>query len=431
MDEVIEDRVAGLLLVGINYRSASPALRDQLFAEEPELAPLLSDLRGLDVPEALAISTCERLELIAVRHPGQQLVEPLMKILAKSADRPVRAIASESVCHEGEAALRHLFAVAASLESQVVGEPQVLGQLKECHRRAVEAGLVGPVIESSLRAAYGTAKRVRHETALAEESVSLASSALQVARSIHGALEPCNALLIGLGEMGELLATQFQAAGLEELVIIHASLHRAEETARRLGCHVRPWEELPAALAAADIVISDRGSGRWTVTRDLAEAALRARRRQPIFFVDAALPGDIESGVGELEGAFAYDLDDLDRMARQGKATREAASVAAWQILEQELADFSRQRAERAAVPLVTALRQHFEEARRQVLADPRVDAQTATRLLTRRLLHGPSEVLRRSAVEDPTGGETLEQAVRRLFRLDEQDAGGGGEDDR
>jgi glutamyl-tRNA reductase len=424
MAEITEIDAAALLLVGINHRSAGLPLRDQLFAEEPDLAPLLEGLGALDVEEALAMATCERLELLVVRRPGQAMVEPLLALLAVPAEQPVAAIASESICLEGEAALRHLFAVAASLESQVLGEPQVLGQIKECHRRAAEAGLVGPFIESVLQAAYATAKRVRHETPLAEQTVSMASSALQVARGIHGALERCVALVIGLGDMGELFASHLKSAGVGELVISHGSLVRAEDAARRLACHVRAWEELEEALAGADIVVSDRGSGRWTVTRDMADSALRKRRRRPIFFIDAAVPGDVESSVGELDDAFLYDLDDLERVASAGRTTREVASVMAWEILEQDLADFLRQRAERAAVPLVSTLRRHFEEARRGVVADPRLDADSATRLLIKRLLHDPSEVLRSAAAEDSREVEQLEESLRRLFRLDRPTGG-------
>jgi glutamyl-tRNA reductase len=430
MAETTEMETAALLLVGINHGSAGLLLREQLFAEDPDLAPLLDGLRALDVEEAFAIATCERLELFVVRRPDQTMVEPLMAIVASAADRPVAAIAGESICLEGEAALRHLFAVAASLESQVLGEPQVLGQIKECHRRAAEAGLVGPFIESALQAAYATAKRVRNETPLAEQSVSMASSALQVARGIHGALARCSALVVGLGEMGELFAAQLKSADVGELVVTHGSPDRAEDAARRLGCHFRCWDELEEALAGADIVISDRGSGRWTVTREMADTALKIRRRRPIFFVDVAVPRDIENSVGELNDAFLYDLDDLEQVASAGRMTREVASVMAWEILEQELAEFLRNRAERAAVPLVSSLRRHFEMVRQGVVADPRLDADAATRLLTKRLLHDPSEVLRSTAAENLREQEQFEESLRRLFRLDRPAAGNKDEEE-
>ncbi|MDH3914341.1 MAG: glutamyl-tRNA reductase, partial [Rhodospirillales bacterium] len=188
----------------------------------------------------------------------------------------------------------------------------------------------------------------------------------------------------------------------------------------RLRCHFRLWEELAEALASADIVITALGSGRYTVTAPLAEAALKQRRRRPILFIDSAVPGDVEPAVQDLDGAFVYDLDDLENVARDGKETREATALAAWRVIEEELAVFRRRRAERAAVPAVAALRQHFEAVRKEVLSQSGLDAEVATRLLVKRLLHTPSAALRAAAAGDPEAGRELERAAERLFRMDE-----------
>jgi glutamyl-tRNA reductase len=298
----------------------------------------------------------------------------------------------------------------------------VLGQVKESHRIAQAAGMTGPTLEAVLQGAYAAAKRVRNETSVAEQPVSIVASALMVARGLHGALDGSTGLLIGLGEMSELLGSELRDAGLEDLVVIHASAARAEAAAHRLHCHFRPWEQLEAALAEADIVVAASGSGQYTITPELAEQALRRRRRRPILFIDAAVPGDVDPAVDKLDGAFVYDLGDLERVARAGKATREGTAVAAWRIVGEEIESFLRQRAERAAVPAVNALRRHFEAVRAQILAQGGLDAEAATRLLVNRLLHDPSEVLR-AAAAGTSDGDALDESVVRLFRLE---AGGG-----
>ena len=422
MADAAEDPAGRLLVVGVTYRSAGAALRDRLFAEDPDPSGLLRRLRDAGTGDSMVLATCERIELLAVDDDPGARAGALLGFIAGEAQIPDADIREQSIQYQGVEALRHVFAVTASLDSQIVGEPQILGQVKKCHRHADEAGLMGPILDSVLRAAYAAAKRVRSETSVAEQPVSIAASAVQVARDVHGDLGRRRGLLIGLGEMGEYLASELRDAGLKDLVIVHRSPARAEAAARRLGCHFRPWEDLAEALAGADIVVASVGSGQFSVTGAMAEAALKRRRREPIFLIDAAVPGDVGPTVAGQDGAFVYDLEDLERVALKGKATREAQTAAAWRILEEELAGFLRQRAERDAAPAVTALRSHFETVRDQVLAEGAMDAAAATRLMVKRLLHDPSEVLREAAAgpaKQKRGVRAeLEDAARRLFRL-------------
>ncbi len=411
------DTDTSLVAIGISHRSASAVLRERLFASEPDQAALLAAVRQAGVAEGMAVATCERMELWAAAGSPDPAAA-FFGLLAGATGIEAAALREQVYCHRDDAAMRHIFAVAASLDSQVVGEPQVLGQVKECHRQAAAAGLIGPALEPVLQAAYGAAKRVRGETPLAQQPVSIAASATLVARDVHGDLGRRTGLLIGLGEMGEFLAAELKDAGIGDLVVMHTSVARSEAVARRLGGHFRPWEELGDALAGADIVVSAMGTGGYAVTAQLAETALKRRRRKAIFFIDAALPGDIDPEVGQLDAAYVFDLADLERVARKGKATREAATAAAWHILDDEIAAFQRRRAERGAGPAVTALRRRFEALRAEVLADSRLGADEATRLLLNRLLHDPSEVLRQAAADAHTETD-LDAALRRLFRLD------------
>jgi glutamyl-tRNA reductase len=287
-----------------------------------------------------------------------------------------------------------------------------------------------------MRAAFSVAKQVRTETALAERPTSIAAAAVDVARELHGTLSRRSALLVGLGDMGLLMVDQLREAGLNQLTVTAPVDSRAESAARRLGCHYAPFAGLEAALVGADIVVTAVGLGRTVLEAPRLEAVLRQRRRRPMFIIDAALPTDVDPAVAPLDGAFVYDLADLVRLALQGRVSREAAAATAWALVEQAVAGFVRDRAGRAAVPALVSLRRHFEQARDAVLADAAgLDAGEATRLLINRLLHDPSETLRRIAAG--AEGDSLaeraaaERLLARLFRLEEADGRRGEEEER
>lgn len=322
----------------------------------------------------------------------------------------------------GAEAVKHCFSVASALDSLVIGEPQVLGQVKEAHRIAQASGMVDGGLEALFQAAYVTAKRVRAETAVAEGPVSIAAVAVQLARDLHGDLDRCQGLLIGSGDMGGLIAESLRGAGLRRLVVTAPRDVQAEALAKELDSHTTPFSDLVNAVAAADIVLSSMSGRQFVVTTDLVREAVRKRRRRPIFFIDAGIPGDVEPAVNTMESAFLYDLSDLERVAMEGRAGRESASRAAWEIVAAEVAAFLRGRAERSAAPAIFLLRQRFEEAREQALAEASDDAGKATRLLVNRLLHAPSEALREIAAgeEGRSDWEATDRILRRLFRLDE-----------
>lgn len=409
---------AELLIVGVSYKSASFDLRESLFLPEEALPERLAELRAAGFGEALLLATCDRTELLLGAADCEAETVAARDLLARWAGWPAEALEQQSYALAGEAALRHLFAVAAALDSQILGEPQILGQLRDSHRLAGEAGLGGPLLDRAVQAALQAARKVRGQTPLAERPVTLAAAALRVARDLYGELGRCSALILGLGEMGEILAGELRNAGLGDLSVCHPQELRAQTAAHRLRCHRRSWEEREAALVAADIVVAASGSGRYTIDRALAERVLKRRRRKPLFLVDAALPRDVEPDVEEVEGAFVYGLDDLERLAQAGRSHRESAAGAAWRLLDQELRQFRREQAEREGLDALLALRRHGEALRRQALAERGGDAAAATRLLLNRLLHDPSEVLRAAAAGDPAEREMLEKALARLFRL-------------
>jgi glutamyl-tRNA reductase len=412
----------GPVVVGVSHKTAAAGLRDRLFAEEAQLPPLLEALKSAGLGQALLLSTCDRTEVQAMTAEPEAAAAALGVFLAARAGLPAAELAASAYQLQGEAALRHIFAVAASLDSAMVGEPQVLGQVKSAHRLAKDAGLVGPELERVLQAAYATAKRVRSETGIAERAVSVAAVAAQLVRDLHGDLGRCAGLILGAGEMGEFLAEHLRQSGLARWTVAHPSPRRAELVAVRFGGHFVGLDALPEMLTRADVVLAALGNSRPTIDETTARAALRARRQRPILFIDAAVPRDVDPRVAAVEAAFLYELADLERLALEGRSGRAVAADAAWRIIDAEVAAFLAGQVARQAVPAVVALRQRFETVRAEVLANGSPDAAEATRLLINRLLHDPSEALRRLAIEggDAAGAEAL---LRRLFAM-EDDAG-------
>ncbi len=404
-----------LVVAGIDHRTAPADLRDRLQIDDEAMPGVLGSMRKSGFAEAIVLSTCDRSVVIGLADGTDVATVPL---LATAAGLPASDLPAGLKLVDEEAE-DYLFAVASALDSQIVGEPQVLGQLKAAHRIAQDLGYAEAGLAPVLDAAYGAAKRVRSETRIAEGPVSMATACARLCRDLHGDLSRTSALAIGPGDMTALLVEQLRAAGLREVVCVAARRRRAEGLAQRLSGHVGDIADLPRLLAGADIVVAGQGDGRYVVTREAAEQALKARRRKPIFFADAAVPRDVEPKVETLDGAFVYDLDDLERVAAEGRAGREAEVVRARAILAEEIGRYRAGRAERRGISAVTRLRRRFETERDKALAETG-DAARATELVIHRLLHAPSERLRRIAADEGEAG--AEAALKRLFGDDEEE---------
>jgi glutamyl-tRNA reductase len=411
------------VVIGANHRSSSLALRDALFIDDAAQAGFLATLKAAGLSQMLVISTCDRVEVVTLHHDPDFVEAAVSRAFAEKAGIPPASLQGQLYALADEAAVRHCFAVASSLDSLVIGEPHVLGQVKACQRLSRDAGTCGPELEQLLGSAFAVAKRVRSETAVAERSVSIASAAVEFARDLHGELSGCDALLVGAGDMGELVAESLLAGGVRRLVVVAPRQSRAEAVAESLNCHVAAFEELPQLLVEADIVLTAVGGRHTVIGAEHITQALKKRRRKPIFLVDAGIPGDIDPAVNRVDGAYLYDLTDLERVALEGRASREQAARDAWAIVDAELAAYTKGRAARAAVPAITALRGRFELVREQVLSEAVGDPEWATRLLINRLLHEPSEAMKQIASSgDAAKAEWVaaERLLRRLFGLDE-----------
>jgi glutamyl-tRNA reductase len=407
-----------LLLVGANHRTSTVALRDRLMVEEDQVPVLLGRLREHGLDQAVFLATCDRVEVGVVHDDPDVAAKSILDFYASYSGADSSEIERQCYRLEGRPAVQHLFGVAASLESLVVGEPQILGQLKTSHRLAQEKSMVGPELDGLLAAAYHTAKRVRTETSIGERPVSIAAAAERLACNVHGGLDDCAALLIGAGEMGEWIAEHLRRAGLGRVVVIANILAQAEELALRLNGHFEPFDNIVERLPESDIVISAVASGRYVLTQAMVKQALATRRQKPMFLIDAGVPVDVEPAVNDLDSAFVYDLGDLEGVAVEGLVGRDAETTAASEIIDQEVERYFEVQAGREVSPLVAALRDSFEKTRREVLDNASNDTASATRLLVNRLLHGPSEVLRTMAtVRDPALPEA-ERLIARLFGI-------------
>ncbi len=381
---------------------------------------LLLRCRDSGLDQAMAVVTCDRCEIwCSVLDQDIGRIETrIAGLLAEAADLTEADLVPRLHHLRSAEALRYAFAVAASLESEVIGEPQVLGQVKAAHQLAGKAGLVGPDLDRVLEAAVQAAKRVRSETAIAAQSVSMAACVVAVARQMHGTLDAINGLLIGDGDMGELMVEHLRAAGLTRWTILHHNERRARAWAERQRGHWRPMAEVDQALTGGDLVITAQDAARVMIDPAMIKVALKARRRRPMLLIDAAVPGDIDPAVNEIYDAFLYGLDDLERLAMAGMQQRQDAASAAWAIIDEALAGFETQRQSLQAAPLIAELRRAFESHRVDVLAQGgALDAEEATRRLINRLLHQPITALKQQA-----GDPAMEALIRRLFDLREDE---------
>lgn len=377
---------ADVLVVGASHRSSAASTRDRLFMDDAANRAFLAALSRGGVDQAAVLSTCARTEVLAVG-AGPAAARTIAALLADRAGTAEAELAAELYVKRGEEAVRHLFRVASALDSPVIGEAGIAGQIRDGHLLAQAAGMSGAGLEALLDAAFAAARRVRNETAIGRGPVSMAAAARRLARDVHGDLAGCAGLMLIGGDTGELIADHILASGLGGLTIAARLPARAEAAARRRGCHHAPLETLPELLARSDVVVSAFGTGRHVLTADLVGAALRARRRKPMVVFDAAVPGDVAPDVDALEDAFVYGLADLERIAESGLAGRGDAAAEAEAIVDRELARHMRE-AWPPRSPAAAGRRARFEAVRAEILARHRgATAEEATRRLVDRLL--------------------------------------------
>jgi glutamyl-tRNA reductase len=410
---------AGFIAVGVSRDRVSSAMADAL-ALDPANAPMFIDrLKAAGCENAILLATCDRTEAFAVPADPEKFVATFKEILGALTASEDSLV--DSVVHrfDGARAIERLMAIAGGIESTLPGEPEVLAQVREAVAASVATGMMGPELDRLGQSALAFGKRVRTETAVGRHVVSIASAAVGVAREVFGDLTPVSALVLGASEAAMVIAGRLRDGGLQRLTVMDPNEGRVILMAREIGARVAPFSGLQAELAEADIVVAGLGHGGYLVSVAEADAALRRRRRRPMFFVDVGVPADIAPDVHRLEGAFLYSLADLERIADAGLARRREAAAEVSAMAAEAAAEFLLAEAERTAVPALTALRERFEGVRTELLAErPGLSADEATRLLVARLLHGPALALK--AIARGTDAETLDGAslLRMIARL-------------
>ncbi len=425
-----------LALAGINHHTAPVQVREKLAFRPEEIPDALSRMRAQGATEALILSTCNRVEMTAALTedvPPDTLLEGMVNGrngLTLDAVRPHLYLLEE------REAIRHLFRVASSLDSMIVGEPQILGQLKQAYALARDQGSIGSVLDCVLTRAFKVAKRVRSETEIGHNAVSVSYAAVELAREIFGSLHGKRVLIIGAGKMSEGAARRLFNAGATEILITNRTANRAGELARVFQAEIVPYDLFPQRLAEVDIVIASSAAPVYVLTGDTVRRAIEARKNQPMFLIDIAVPRNIDPQVNSLEHAFLYDIDDLQRLADRNLDARRNIAQQAESIVAEEVARMEVRLRERDVTPTIVSLQEQLEAIRRDVLQRYRarlgvlnVEQEEALEALTRAMInkiaHGPISEIRGHAASQKTGelaGEDqLVSAVRRIFRLRER----------
>jgi glutamyl-tRNA reductase len=429
-----------IVLLGVNHKTAPLAIREQLAIGQggKSYEETLEELRRLDgCRECYLLSTCNRVEIIVVVQENKlreglgraDIESRIASLLFGDAVAPERYWDYLYV-HRDNDAVHHLFMVATSLDSMVIGEAQILGQLKEAYRCASEGKGTGPILNKLLHKAFSTAKRVRTETLIGASAVSISYAAVELARKIFGSLQAKSVLLIGAGEMAELAAERLVSQGVDKVVVANRTLSRATSLAQRFHGYAVSLDELPVQLEQVDIVISSTGAPHLILQKQEMKTIMRTRRNEPIFFIDIAVPRDLDPALNELDNVYLYDIDDLHQVVEVNKSEREKEAVKARRIVDEETARFQLWLEGLAVVPTITALRKkandisqlEIEKTRGRLAHLSLEDHQVIEKMalaITAKLLHAPISYLKDEGCKDQHDEKV--EMIRTAFGLEDK----------
>ena len=415
-----------LLLTGLSHKTAPVHLREKLAVAESLLPRALRELQQLGAAEAVVLSTCNRVEFAVSTHdeaePGMVLDQFLIQWQV-----PRAAFDGHLYRYEARDAIQHIFRVASSLDSMVVGEPQILGQMKAAYNAAKTEGLVGGMLETVLTRAFSAAKRVRSETGIGQMAVSVSYAAVELARRIFGSLNGQKVLIIGSGKMGELAAKHLRRSGANKIFVTNRTHARAEEMARLFEGRAIDYTAFPSMLHEIDIVIASSGAPHFILTRDEMQRVIAQRRNKPMFLIDIAVPRNIDPAVNEIDGVFLYDVDDLAGVVNANLKEREKQAEQAEAIIAEEVEHMMARLRIESVAPTIVSLQEQLEEIRAAEVArairrmpgltpEQQQHIEAMTRSIVNKIAHGPISELRRNATE-PEGSHAIE-VIRKVFHL-------------
>ena len=419
-----------LVLIGLNHRTAPVALREKLAALAPDPAAAYQYLRSLPtVQEALLYATCNRVEIIFASPEPEAAIPQVIEFLVSQGEAADAAAIHQALyVHREGAAVSHLFQVACGLDSMVMGEPQILGQVKAAYRQGTEQQATGPLLNRLLHKTFSVAKKVRSATGIGGLAVSISYAAVELARKIFGSLTDKTGLLIGAGEMAELAVEHLKRQGVPRLIVANRTLERGLELAHHFGGQAVSLAELPEQLLHADIVISSTGAPEIILTKDQLKGVMRRRKQRPLFLIDIAVPRDLDPAINDLDNVYLYNIDDLQGVIQANLNHRQEEAVKARRIIEVETQKFLQWRETQAVTPTIIAL---VDKARQICQAElkktlPQLgpltpEQQKAVEVLAEsiafKMLHDPFLYLKRN--HHPKRRSQDIDLTRRLFNLD------------
>ena len=421
-----------ILTVGLNHTTAPVEVRERLHIPEAQLPALLERLgQEATVFERLVLSTCNRVEVYAVTTEPEQARAAIPELLAEGTQTPLVLFQEKLYHHHQGEAVRHAFRVAASLDSLVLGESQILHQVKAAYQVAQAEAATGPILNTLMTRAFGVAKKVRTETGIGESPVSVPSAAIGLAKTIFGDLSGRRVLVLGAGEMAELAARHLQSEGVEAVLVAHRNFDRAAEMAAKLQGRAVRFDQIRDELRQADIVVSSTAAPHYLLHRADVEDLIRLRRNRPLFLIDIAVPRDIDPEVNQIDNVYLYDIDDLEGVVASHREARQREAAQAELLIEREVASFERWLKSLEVVPTLVTLRRRVEEIRETELEkalsrlqhlDPA--QQEVVRALAHgiinKILHHPTIELKRQSIN--RDGLLYVNALRRLFGLRDED---------
>lgn len=420
-----------LALIGVSHKTAPVEVRERLaFPSDKIRLALASLLERTHAAEAMILSTCNRVEIVAQGPDAQQVQD----FICEYHQIPPDAISQHLYTYTNADAIRHLFRVTASLDSMMVGEPQILGQVKEAYRLAADAGTIGSSLSPLLDRALAVAKRVRAETGISQSAVSISYAAVELARKIFGDLAGKTVMIIGASKMGELAAKHLKRNGVASVLVTNRTFEKAVEVAKIFEGAAIPFEHFTDHIDRADIVISSTGAPHYVITRPLAEQVIRNRRNKPVFFIDIAVPRDVDPAVNDIDNAFVYDIDDLQQVIDANMKERMKEAGRAEEIVDREVRAFCTRMQSRDVAPTIVQLRDTVEKIRRDEIERHRKllrgmppEQQEAalaaidqvTQSLLNKILHHPISQMKEMA-SNPEGAEFIE-TIRKIFNIKPQ----------
>jgi glutamyl-tRNA reductase len=418
-----------IVLIGINHKTAPVEVRECIaFSEDESKSALHALLRKPYIKEALLFSTCNRVEVLLVADNISRAIEETKAFISEFNKIPLAQFEDALYIHEGSEAVRHIFRVASSLDSMVVGEPQILGQVKAAYRTATEEKTSGVILNRLLHRTFFVAKRVRTETGIGDSAVSISYAAVELARKIFGILEGKTVLLIGAGEMAELAVEHLIRNKSGKLWVANRTFETGLSLARHFDGEAIRFEEIPESLKTVDIIISSTGAPDFVIHRDQVKGVIRQRKNRPLFFIDIAVPRDIDPEINRLTNAFVYDIDDLKDVIDENIKDRQKEAIKAERIVDEAVIRFREWYESLDVVPTIIALRNKIESIawaelqktlQSSTLSEKDTEAiHKMAESLIKKIMHDPTVFLKRNPM-----GENKSfyiDTVRKLFKLDE-----------